>query len=265
MAAPAPATLVVPAAAPVKAAVADGEYAAALPRPVRQDQGPGQRLLQPEGIPYHSVETLIVEAPDYGHETTSEAYSLLDLARGAVRPGHRGLGAVQQRLGRPWRSTSSRRTADQPTNSFYNPIEPGDVRARSTTSPSSTRRSSSSGVTVGTGPDRRRAEVHLRHRRHLRHALARWTSTTTTASARARQVRGAARPTPARPTSTPSSAARRSRSGRPSRSRPATTFKYGGPNGYLDLFTKDASYAKQWKYTNAPDADARAVEAAYWA
>ena len=27
------------------------------------------------GIPYHSVETLIVEAPDYGHETTSEAFS----------------------------------------------------------------------------------------------------------------------------------------------------------------------------------------------
>ena len=29
----------------------------------------------PEGIPYHSIETLICEAPDYGHMTTSEAYS----------------------------------------------------------------------------------------------------------------------------------------------------------------------------------------------
>ena len=29
----------------------------------------------PKGIPYHSVEQLIVEAPDYGHETTSETYS----------------------------------------------------------------------------------------------------------------------------------------------------------------------------------------------
>src|ERR1700730_17421786 len=29
----------------------------------------------PQGIPYHSVETLIVEAPDYGHESTSEAFS----------------------------------------------------------------------------------------------------------------------------------------------------------------------------------------------
>ncbi len=42
-------------------------------------------------------------------------------------------------------------------------------------------------------------------------------------------------------------------------------FKYGGKNGYLDLFTGDSSYAQQWKYTDAPDADARAIQAAYWA
>ncbi|MER6290211.1 glycoside hydrolase family 48 protein, partial [Streptomyces sviceus] len=38
---------------------------------------PANGYFSPEGIPYHSVETLIVEAPDYGHETTSEAYSYL--------------------------------------------------------------------------------------------------------------------------------------------------------------------------------------------
>ena len=27
------------------------------------------------GAPYHSVETLMVEAPDHGHESTSEAFS----------------------------------------------------------------------------------------------------------------------------------------------------------------------------------------------
>ena len=35
----------------------------------------GQRLYKSRGIPYHSIETLIVEAPDYGHVTTSEALS----------------------------------------------------------------------------------------------------------------------------------------------------------------------------------------------
>ena len=44
------------------------------------------------------------------------------------------------------------------------------------------------------------------------------------------------------------------------------TFEHGGPYGYLDLSIKDTGApAKQWKYTNAPDADARAVQAAYWA
>ena len=33
--------------------------------------------LSKDGIPYHAVETVIVEAPDYGHETTSEAMSYL--------------------------------------------------------------------------------------------------------------------------------------------------------------------------------------------
>ena len=30
-----------------------------------------------DGVPYHSVEELICEAPDYGHETTSEAMSYI--------------------------------------------------------------------------------------------------------------------------------------------------------------------------------------------
>ena len=42
-------------------------------------------------------------------------------------------------------------------------------------------------------------------------------------------------------------------------------FQYGGKNGYLDLFTGDNSYARQWRYTDAPDADARAIQATYLA
>ena len=47
----------------------------------------------PKGIPYHSVETLIVEAPDYGHETTSETYSYWLWLTADLRPGHRRLDA----------------------------------------------------------------------------------------------------------------------------------------------------------------------------
>src|SRR5579872_247745 len=40
-----------------------------------QIKNPANGYFSPKGIPFHSVETLIVEAPDYGHETTSETYS----------------------------------------------------------------------------------------------------------------------------------------------------------------------------------------------
>lgn len=39
--------------------------------------GTANGYLSSEGIPYHAVEEVIIEAPDYGHETTSEAMSYL--------------------------------------------------------------------------------------------------------------------------------------------------------------------------------------------
>ena len=40
-------------------------------------KGTANGYLSDEGVPYHAVEEVIVEAPDYGHETTSEAMSYL--------------------------------------------------------------------------------------------------------------------------------------------------------------------------------------------
>lgn len=46
---------------------------------------------------------------------------------------------------------------------------------------------------------------------------------------------------------------------------PPTWGRTNPAQGFLSLFTIDASYARQWRYTNAPDADARAIQAIYWA
>jgi hypothetical protein len=35
----------------------------------------GSGYFSPDGVPYHTIETMNVEAPDYGHVTTSEAFS----------------------------------------------------------------------------------------------------------------------------------------------------------------------------------------------
>jgi len=65
-----PAAVTVPAASPVKFA-ADGEYAQRFLAQYDKIKDPANGYFSPQGIPYHSVETLLVEAPDYGHETTS--------------------------------------------------------------------------------------------------------------------------------------------------------------------------------------------------
>src|SRR5262245_2218863 len=39
----------------------------------------------------------------------------------------------------------------------------------------------------------------------------------------------------------------------------------GATGGFLPLFIVDSTYTRQWRYTNAPDADARLIQALYWA
>src|SRR6185369_8655824 len=77
----------------------------------------------PEGIPYHAVETLIVEAPDQGHETTSEAYSYfvwLEAMYGKVTGDFTF-------FDRAWKNMdyyAIPRHEDQPSNDGYGPGKP---------------------------------------------------------------------------------------------------------------------------------------------
>lgn len=80
---------------------------------------PANGYFSPEGIPYHSVETLIVEAPDHGHETTSEAYSYLlwlQAMYGKVTGDWAKFNGAWELMEKYMIPTH----ADQPTNSFYN-------------------------------------------------------------------------------------------------------------------------------------------------
>ncbi|MBO3083131.1 exoglucanase CbhB [Cellulomonas fengjieae] len=258
-----PATVSVPAAAPVKAAVADGEYAQRFLTQYEKIKNPANGYFSPQGIPYHSVETLIVEAPDYGHETTSEAYSYwlwLEALYGQVTEDWAPLNEAWDTMEKYMIPT----TADQPTNSFYNPASPATY-ASEFNHPSSYPSQLQSGVTSGTDPIG--AELRSTYGTPDIYGM-HWL-----ADVDNKYGFGA---TPGAgcelgPTATGTSYINTFQRGaqesvwetipQPS----CEEFKYGGPNGFLDIFTKDASYAKQWKYTNAPDADARAVEAVYWA
>ncbi|WP_130779961.1 glycoside hydrolase family 48 protein [Cellulomonas biazotea] len=257
-----PATVTVPAASPLRAAV-DGEYAQRFLTQYDKIKDPANGYFSAQGIPYHAVETLMVEAPDYGHETTSEAYSYwlwLEALYGQVTQDWAPLNHAWDTM----EKYMIPQTVDQPTNSFYNPAKPATY-ANEYNHPSQYPSQLNSGNSVGVDPIANElkstygtSDIYQMH----------WLADVD-------NVYGFG-VTPGAgcqlgPTATGTSFINTFQRG-PQESVWETVpqpsceeFKYGGKNGFLDLFTGDASYAKQWKYTSASDADARAVEAIYWA
>ncbi|HBB71152.1 MAG TPA: cellulose 1,4-beta-cellobiosidase, partial [Ruminococcus sp.] len=61
------------------------------------------------GIPYHGVETLIVEAPDYGHESTSEAMSYITwiCAMHDVLASKNLISSTSKDLEKAWKTTEA--------------------------------------------------------------------------------------------------------------------------------------------------------------
>ena len=77
----------------------DNEYIQRFTTLYNKLKDPANGYFSPQGVPYHSVETFMVEAPDHGHETTSEAFSYylwLEAAYGKVTGDWT---QVQRRLG----------------------------------------------------------------------------------------------------------------------------------------------------------------------
>ncbi|GAA3422757.1 hypothetical protein GCM10018952_77050 [Streptosporangium vulgare] len=234
----------------------DNEYIKRFTAMYNKLKDPANGYFSPQGVPYHSVETFMVEAPDHGHETTSEAYSYylwLEAAYGKVTGDWSKFNAA-------WASMEKYiipATADQPTNANYNPSKPAtyagewdDIKQY----PSKL----DGGVSVGVDPIANElksaygtSDVYGMH----------WLLDVDNTYGFGRCGDGTTKPAYINTYQRGPEESVFETIPQPS----CDTFKHGGPNGFLDLFTGDSSYAKQWKYTNAPDADARAVQVAYWA
>lgn len=215
---------------------------------------PENGYFSPEGIPYHSVETLLCEAPDYGHETTSEAYSYwlwLEAMYGRVTKDW-------SYLDEAWRNTEAfmiPTAADQPTTAAYDPTKPA-MFAPELDHPT---KYPAAFVPVTVGADPLASELRQTYgdsNIYLMHWLMdvdNWYGFGRRGDPKARAAfintfqRG---PEESVWETIP----------QPS----WDEMKFGGSRGYLDLFVKDSD-TPQWKYTVAPDADARAVQAVYWA
>lgn len=210
---------------------------------------PSNGYFSADGIPYHSVETFIVDAPDYGHLTTSETLSYwlwLEAMNGRITGNWSLFNAAWQKM----EETLIPSSAHQPTNDLYDPGRPATFvpeRDRLGDYPVSMDPSFPVGAdplfaelraTYGT------ADLYVMHwlydvdgfygfgKREFVNTFQRGPSESVWKTI----------PHPSR-----------------------ETFASGGPHGYLDLFIKDRRYAKQWRFTGAPDADARAIQAAFWA
>jgi hypothetical protein len=224
---------------------------------------PASGYFSKEGIPYHSVETLMVEAPDQGHETTSEAYSYLiwmQAVYGKVTGDWSKFNAAWALMEKYMIPTH----ADQPTNSFYNASKPATY-APEHDLPDQYPSQLDSGVSVGQDPIA--AELKSAYGTDDVYGM-HWLQDVDNVYGYGDTPGGGCENGPS--TKAPSYINSYQRGPQESvwETIPQPTcdkFTYGGKNGYLDLFVKDSAYAKQWKYTDAPDADARAIQAAYWA
>ena len=222
-------------------------------------KSPANGYFSPEGVPYHSVETLMVEAPDYGHETTSETYSFwiwleaqYGRATGDWAPLHAAWASMEKNI--------IPSTADQPTNAFYNPAHPATYAAEFAL-PQDYPSPILASIPVGQDPLSSElanaygsAQVYGMH----------WLVDTDNWYGYGHCGDGTTKPAYINTFQRGPQESVWETVPHPS----CETFKWGrngGTQGFLSLFTGDSSYSKQWRYTDAPDADARAVQAIYWA
>ena len=208
-------------------------------------------------VPYHSVETMMCEAPDYGHETTSEAYSYymwLEAMYGKFT-------GDWSEFGDAWDSADKYiipGSDDQPGMNNYNPSKPATIADEYLTTdkyPSTLEFGKAVGKDTISNELKNAYGTSDMYGMHWLLDVDNWYgygnhgNSNTNAPSYINTFQRGAEESVWETIPQPS----------------FETFKWGGRNGYLDLFTKDNNYSKQWRYTNAPDADARAIQATYWA
>ncbi len=218
---------------------------------------PANGYFSADGVPYHSAETLICEAPDYGHETTSEAYSYwiwLEVMHGRLSGDWAPLNAAWAKL-----EATAIPTADlQPTTASYNPNAPATY-AGEYELPDNYPALLEAGVPVGRDPVSADLTATYGSNIYGMH----WLFDCDNFYGFGNKGDGV---------STPSYINTFQRGEQESvwETVPHASWeslKWGSDagTGYLRLFVSETGApAAQWRYTNAPDADARAVQAIYW-
>ncbi|MCX6130468.1 MAG: endoglucanase [Proteobacteria bacterium] len=212
---------------------------------------PRNGYFSPLNIPYHSAETLIVEAPDYGHLTTSETFSYwawLETSFAYYTHDYSMLRYVYQII------DNYAIPKFQPNVGSHNPESPA-VFARENASPKNYPSPLEQQVPIGKDPIADELRTQYGQSIYGMHWLldtSNWyrfgsQEQPTFINTFQRGTQESVWETVPHPS--------------------IEEFKFGAANqGYLSLFVADsAGYKRQWRYTNAPDADARLIQATWQA
>lgn len=225
-------------------------------------------------IPYHARETFLCEGPDYAHETTSETYSYyvwLEAMYGKFS-------GDWTEFNNAWKSLETYmipQDKDQPNNDYYKADDPADMANEylSTSKYPSEINGNSSDPKWAVGKDDLASELKSTYGTSNIYGMHWLLDTDNWYQYGTHGKDGSSGYT---------------QDGQPvfintyQRGPHESAFKtvthpswedcktYGsddGKSGFLSLFTKDYTnpYAHQWRYTIASDADARAIQATYWA
>lgn len=227
-----------------------------------QIKDPASGYFSAEGIPYHAVETLMSEAPDYGHMTTSEAYSYwmwLEVLYGYYTSDWGKLEDAWDNMEKYIIPVNEDGNNEQPTMGNYNPNSPATY-ASEFPQPDMYPSPLNGQYAAGRDPlDAELKSTYGNNETYLMHWLVdvdNWygygnllnpshTATYVNTFQRGEQESvWEAIPHP---------------------SQDDKTFGKAG-EGFMSLYTKENQVpAAQWRYTNATDAEARAIQAMYWA
>ena len=204
-----------------------------------------------EGIPYHSLETMCVEAPDYGHESTSEAvsyYAWLEAMNGYLNEDWSGLERAWD-VAEKYFIPSDKQQAAMST---YKPSSPAGYTNEYPT-PDDYPAEIQSNVTSGQDPLHeelyRAYNTYSMYGMHWLVDVDNWYGfgsgkDCTYINTYQRGEHESVFETIPQPS--------------------IEDFKYGGSQGFADLFVKGTT-AKKWAFTIASDADGRMIQVQYWA
>ncbi len=214
--------------------------------------GSDSPYLHETGVPFHSVEKLIVEAPDYGHQTTSEALSYLMW----LEASYGQITGDWEPYNQSWEIVEEYAIPDMaPTN--YDPSSPATY-APEADDPSKYPTDLDFDVPVGEDPIANElASTYGTNQIYGMH----WILDVDNGYGFGECGDGVTEPAYVNTFQRGLQESTWETITHPS----CETFDFGGPNGFLDLFIGDEEYAQQERYTAAPDADARAVQVAWLA